>query len=106
MNERDGAGMNYRGFLIDAFEHELGKWRARITRANGRPLRSRSRRPREFVTSVDESSAVEALKLAMEAVDAGSFFRNVMRRGEKFWRLSRSSDKGESPPYVVRYLVP
>jgi nitroreductase len=85
--------MIYKGFFIDAFEQEPGKWRARVTRANGRPSRkSRRRRRREFVTSVDQSSAVEAMKMAMEAVDAGSFFRNVERRAEKFWRLSTSSD--------------
>jgi hypothetical protein len=79
-------------FLISAFEQGPGKWSARIGRAHGRPLKSRDGRLREFVTSVDQSSAVAASIMAMEAADAGSFSRNTKRRTERFLRLSASSE--------------
>jgi hypothetical protein len=85
--------MRYKGFLIVAFEQEPGKWRAQIGRAHGRPLKSTDdRRLQEFATSIEHSSAVEALTMAMEAVDAEFFSRNAKQRIDKYWRLSASSD--------------
>jgi len=69
--------MRYKGFLISAFEQEPGKWRARIVRRHGGLLKSTRRRSREFVTSGELSSAVEALTCAMKAIDAGYFSRNA-----------------------------
>ena len=77
--------MQYKGLEITAFEHEPGKWRARIVAANGRPLRPDDRKLLEPVTS---ATAVDALTLAMEAVDAaGLFFHNADRGTERFWRM-------------------
>ena len=63
--------MQYKGLEITAFEHEPGKWRARIVAANGRPLRRDDRKLLEPVTS---ATAVDALTLAMEVVDAAGLF--------------------------------
>ena len=79
--------MQYKGLEITVFEQEPGKWRARIVAANGSPLKSDDRQLLEFVTS---ASAVDALTLAMEALDAaGQFFRNADRGTERFWRVLR-----------------
>ena len=77
--------MQYKGLELTVFEQEPGKWHARIVAANGRPLKGDDRQLLEFVTS---ASAVDALTLAMEAVDAsGLFFRNADRGMERFWRV-------------------
>jgi len=72
-NKRNGTrDMRYKGFLISAFEHEPGKWRALIGRAHSRPLKtSDDQRLQEFVAGIEHASAVEALTKAMEAVDTG-----------------------------------
>jgi hypothetical protein len=80
--------MQYKGLEITAFEQGPGKWRARIVRANGRPLQTNDRQLLESVTSTNLSSAADALTLAMEAVDAaGLFFGNTNRKPERFWRV-------------------
>jgi hypothetical protein len=88
MKTQRGGVMQYKGLEITAFEQEPGKWRARIVGANGRPLKGDDRQLLESVTSANLSSAVDALTLAMEAVDAaGLFFRNAERGMERFWRV-------------------
>ncbi len=80
--------MQYKGLEITAFEQGPGKWRARIVRANGRPLQTNDRQLLETVTSTNPSSAVDALTSAMEAVDAaGLFFGDTNRKPERFWRV-------------------
>jgi hypothetical protein len=65
--------MRYKGFLIGAFEQEPGKWRVRIGRAHGRPLKfTDDRRLQDLITGMEHSSAVDALTMAMEAVDVGA----------------------------------
>ena len=79
--------MQYKGLEIIAFEETPGKWRARIVRANGKPLRGNHRKLVETLASTNQTlastnlpSAVAALTLALEAVDAaGLFFRNADR---------------------------
>jgi hypothetical protein len=71
--------MQYKGFEITAFEQTPGKWRARIIRANGKPWKGNHRELLESLTDTHLSSAVDALTLAMEAVDAA---RVLLRTGE------------------------
>ena len=99
MKTQPGRAMQYKGLEITAFEQEPGKWRARIVAANGRPLKGDDRQRLESVTS---ATAVDALTLAMEAVDAaGLFFRNVDRGTERFWRVllrtRATSDRSADP---------
>jgi len=89
--------MQYKGFEITAFEQSPGKWRARIVRANGRPLEANNQQLLETVTNLP--SAVDVLTLALEAVDAtGLCFSNVDRGTERFWRvfLRTSKSSGRS----------
>ncbi len=79
--------MDYKQFVIQAFETEFGTWRSRIWRANGRSLRATGRRkPREFITGVDAPTAVAAILMAMTVIDAGTFSRAKESYTEKFWR--------------------
>lgn len=79
--------MEYKQFVIRAFEAEFGKWRARIWRANGKSLRATGRgKPREFVTGLDSPTAVAAVLMAMTVIDAGTFSRAKQAYTEKFWR--------------------
>lgn len=84
--------MNHKGFSISAFEQEPGKWRARISRASGRRFSSAGRKLRGYLISDDQSSASAAVKMAMDAIDAGYFSRKFERRVEKYWRMNTSSD--------------
>ena len=71
--------MQYKGLEITAFEETPGKWRARIVRANGKPLRG-NHRELANLAGTNLPSEDDALTLALEAVDAaGLFFRNVDR---------------------------
>jgi hypothetical protein len=80
--------MQYKGLEITAFEQGPGKWRVSIVRANGRRLKTNDRQLLESATSANQSSAVDALTLAMEAIDAaGLFFGNTNRKLERFWRV-------------------
>ena len=80
--------MQYKGLEITAFEETPGKWRARIVRVNGKPLRGNHRKLVKTLASTNLPSAVDALTLALEAVDAaGLFFRNADRGMERFWRV-------------------
>jgi hypothetical protein len=86
--------MEYKQFVIQAFETGLGAWRARIWRANGKSLRATGRKkPRKFVTGLDSPTAIAAIVMAMAVIDAGTFSRTKEAYTEKFWRpRARRSD--------------
>ena len=87
--------MEYKRFIVDAFEREPGHWRARIIRRGGQPLTAARRTKLQFfVTETDSTSASEAMILAMAAIDAGMFIRKTNRSTEKFWRRG-----GNKPPH-------
>ena len=74
--------MQYKGLEITAFDETPGKWRARIVRANSKPLRG-SHRKLVKLASTNLPSAVDALTLALEAVDA------VLDRERSMYPLAR-----------------
>lgn len=79
--------MEYKRFLISAFEQAPGRWRASVRRANGKPLRASGRtRLEQFITDADAATAHAAIIMAMEAIDIGMFSRSTARSTEKFWR--------------------
>lgn len=79
--------MEYKRFIIDAFEREPGRWRAHIIRRGGKPLTATHRAKLQvFVTETDSTSAGEAMIVAMAAIDSGMFFRKTNRSTGKFWR--------------------
>jgi len=74
--------MQYKGLEITAFEETPGKWHAKIVRANGdhRKLAKTLASTNQTLARTNRPSAVDALTLALEAIDAaGLFFRNVDR---------------------------
>ncbi len=79
--------MEYKQFVVQAFEQEPGKWRARIRRIDGAPIVVTGRKKQgEFVTGLDAKTAPAAMLMAMAAIDAGTF--SLLRRvTEKFWRF-------------------
>jgi hypothetical protein len=78
--------MEYKQFSVQAFEREPGKWRADIRRADGEPVKVIGRKKLEkSITRFDASSAVAALVVAMDVIDAGTFVRDRVGT-EKFWR--------------------
>jgi hypothetical protein len=71
--------MEYKQFVVKAFEREPGKWRASVERANGKVLlRAMARRRRaldKFITGMDATAAGAAMRMAMAAIDANAFSR-------------------------------
>ena len=75
--------MEYKSFIVSAFEREPGKWRATVERANGKALirmaRANQKALNRFVTGVDAMAAEAALRMAMAAIDANAFSRKLHR---------------------------
>ena len=81
--------MEYKGFYVQAFEREPGKWRANIRRVDGKPMKVVSREKFEKnATRLDATTAVAAMVMAMDVIDAGTFGRVAT---EKFWRRRSKS---------------
>ncbi len=87
--------MEYKRFIVRAFEQDSGKWRARIWRVDGEPIALAGRKKLQFfVTGIDANTASDALLMAMAAVDAGTFSANRVHR-ERYWRcLDRALQTG------------
>jgi hypothetical protein len=75
--------MKYKTFSIKVYKYK-SKWRAKITRANGRVLKP--------MKNLDQSSAVEAMTKAMEMIDVVPISPNIERSPEKHWRCLRKAD--------------
>jgi hypothetical protein len=70
------SAMEYKQFVVRAFEREPGKWRACIKRANGKAIMARldhRLKLAKFTTGVDAKSAQAAMLMAMAAIDADAF---------------------------------
>jgi len=78
--------VEYKKFIVSAFEREPGKWRASIERANGKALirisSANQKTLSKFVTGVDAAAAEGALLMAMAAIDANAFSRKPRREEE------------------------
>jgi hypothetical protein len=82
-----GLGMEYRQFVIQAFEEVPGKWRAKISRSDGKPLTLNGQRAaHRFINGFSATTAANALLLAMEAIDRGTIATAEKAPIEKFWR--------------------
>lgn len=69
--------MQYHEFSVIAFEREPQKWRARVRRADGMPIRIQGLKKLDhFVTGIDSETPQAALLAAIAAIDAGTFSRN------------------------------
>ncbi len=78
--------MEYKRFVVRAFEQEPGKWRANIRRADGKPVKViGGKKLEQSVTRFDAHTAVAAIRMAVAEIDAGTFVRDRVAT-EKFWR--------------------
>jgi hypothetical protein len=76
--------MEYKQFILRAFEHAPGKWRASVERTNRKALMAMTNRRRlfKFVTGLDAKSAQAAMQMAMAAIDAGTFSKHSEADGD------------------------
>jgi hypothetical protein len=106
-----GIVVEYKQFVVRAFEREPGKWRASVERANGKALLgaiTRSRRAIDkFITCIDTTAADAAMRMAMAAIDANAFSR-ISDRDKRLARAALKDDaaRGEhsAGPAPVLYL--
>ena len=78
-NPKGFSAMEYKEFVVRAFEREPGKWRACVKRVNGKAIMATmDHRPKlaKFVTGVDAKSAQAAMLMALAAIDAGAFTKH------------------------------
>jgi hypothetical protein len=70
--------MEYKQFIVKAFERAPGKWRASVERVNGKVIMATLDRPKlaKFVTGMDAQSAQAAMLMALAAIDAGAFSKH------------------------------
>jgi hypothetical protein len=67
--------MEYKQFIVQAFEHQPEKWRASVERVDRKALMAMTNRRKlfKFITGVDAQSAQDAILMAITAIDAGTF---------------------------------
>jgi hypothetical protein len=97
-----GARMEYKGFVVRAFERESGRWRAKILRPVGKPLVTGRKRIVQYISGVDRTTASAALIAALEAIDAGAFSLPATLP-EKFWR--RRGQRENAPAFDDRSVT-
>jgi hypothetical protein len=62
----------YKGYRIDPFQPEPGRWRARITRLDGKALKTGlPPTAQAFLDTVDAVSYGRAVDLAKQSIDGG-----------------------------------
>jgi hypothetical protein len=67
--------VEYKQYIVKAFEQAPDKWRASVKRSDGKPLMVVGRfKLAQFVTGLDSLTAKDALLMAVAAIDAGAFF--------------------------------
>lgn len=85
--------MRYNSFVIEVFEKTPGKWRAGISRSDGKPLQFRGRwTGRKLMTTTEVPTQAAALRGAMDLIDAGCVIAAEKVPIEKFWRRSHSTE--------------
>jgi hypothetical protein len=77
-NEKRGAEalstlIHYNAYRIEAFERETDRWRAAISRLDGRPIKIAVPAAKHMVvtTSADSLTAKAAIDLAKQGIDGG-----------------------------------
>ncbi len=85
--------VEYMRFIVRAFERQPGKWRASIRRGDGKPVKViGGRKFEQSVTRFDARTGEAAIRMAMAAIDAGTFARDRVAT-EKFWRRRGQSSR-------------
>ncbi len=88
--------MEYRHFVISAFERAPGKWRARVSRTDGKALLASHKRTKNFEIDRDAATGAAALLLAMAAIDKGFISTAEKTPFEKFWRRRHSVESARA----------
>jgi len=68
--------MEYKHFVVNAFQQGPGQWRASVRRSDGTPLAvvgPHKVKIAQSLTHIDSLTAEDALRMAIEAIDAGAF---------------------------------
>jgi hypothetical protein len=103
---RRGSGMEYRQFVISAFERVPSKWRARVSRIDGKLFRANGHFwTKNSETDSDAATAADALLMALATLDRGLISPAEKTPIEKFWRRSapvRRKQSGVQPLSVAR----
>ena len=88
--------MEYKQFVVQAFEREPGKWRASIRRADCKPVKViGGKKLEQSLTRFDARTAVAAIRMALAAIDAGTFVRD-RRATERFWRRREQFSRAQN----------
>lgn len=82
---RKGLPVDYKQYTINVFEREPGRWRARVRRTAF--VRGRAKLI-EFISQNDSSTAVDAMTVAINAIDVGEFSPPSRRTLKRFGRLT------------------
>ena len=86
--------MEYKRFVVPAFEREPGKWRANIRRADGTPVKVIcGKKLEQSVTRFDACTAVAAARMAgttiVDPYDHASFVADASARAERQCAMRR-----------------
>ena len=76
--------MEYKHFIVNAFQQKPGKWRAGVKRSDGTPLTvigPHKLKIAQSVTHVNSLTAEDAVRMAIEAIDAGAFSHRATQAG-------------------------
>jgi hypothetical protein len=74
--------MEYKHFIVNAFQQRPAKWRASVKRIDGTPLvvvGPHGVKIAQSITHVDSLSAEDAVRMVIEAIDAGAFPHRASR---------------------------
>jgi hypothetical protein len=87
--------MEYKHFVVNAFQQRPGKWRAGVKRSDGTPLvvvGPHKLKIAQSVTHVDSLTAEDAVRMAIQAIDAGAFSHRATqaRAPEARWSRDRA----------------
>ena len=76
--------MEHKHFIVSAFQQRPGKWRAGVKRSDGTPLTvvgPHKLKIAQSVTHVNSLTAEDAVRMAIEAIDAGAFSHRATQAG-------------------------
>jgi DNA-binding NarL/FixJ family response regulator len=100
--------MEYKQFIVRAFEHKPEKWRASVERVDRKALMAMTNRRKlfKFITGVDAKSEQDAVLMAIAAIDAGAFskHRAIHKDSPEAWRTTLTDREREIARLAVQGL--
>lgn len=86
LRPHEGRPVDYKQYTISAFEREPGRWRARMLRTAF--VRGRAKLI-QCMTETDSSTAVDAMTVAMAAIDAGALSPPIRSASDRSGRRAK-----------------